>query len=195
MDDPVGNLVYRHPLVVLLLVVGCAFALGRASVRSDIPQQFDKALPKSIAALRSVRDRAVAAATDAKLRRFDSLDKGAKLYGEAQAALNSTIARISVGLAIPESISSAEDQRLINSANAKLEAFFNWYDQHKPTENTGANQQSGAGDGVGDVFTAFGIIAGILQMNEAKAQAQLLEVRSQLKSCEWPDWVSIDASK
>lgn len=195
MDDPVGSFVYRHPLVVLLVIAGGAYGLGRLTIRSELPPQFDKALPKSIASLRLVRDRAVAAATDAKLRRFNSLDKGAKFYGEANAAVNATITRISVGLAIPDSISSDEDKRLFNAANAKLEAFFNWYNQTRPPENTAATDHFTAGDDVGDVFAAFGVIAGIMQLNEAKAQAQLLEVRSQLKSCEWPDWVLIDASK
>ena len=195
MDDPVGSFVYRHPLVVLLVIAGCAYGLGRLTIRSELPPQFDKALPKSVATLRTIRDRAVAAATDAKLRRFNSLDKGARFYGEAKTAINSTLARISVGLAIPDSISSDEDKRLFNAANVKLDAFFNWYEQNKPAENTAANKQSEAGGGVEDVFAAFGVIAGILQLNEAKAQAQLLEVRSQLKSCEWPDWTAIDASR
>lgn len=176
---------------VAFLVVGCQYQPQPA------PTPTAPNVPAAIGTLRLARDNAKATASLAKSKwRQRRLNPGIEKYGQAASANNAAIAQLIAAVGDPAALTSDDLNKLLQAADAKSEAFHDWYD-----EQTGGRRRNSAQSAAGGFVAIVGILVDLLKletewekMEREKAAEQRKVLRNQLNECEWPEWSAIKAS-
>ena len=161
-------------------------------MRDQMPSSPDSVIPESdqvAELLRSAKEQTEALAQYAKqhLRPLRNR-QGALLYNQAAAAYNTAITRMIVALGkSPEALPSAELNRLLANADARNEAFFEWYDAtYGEPENTttGDVKHTSAVDPIKVALA----ISGWLKLEQELNRGDREALRRELNECKWRGW-------